>query len=149
MKKIKRIIATLMICVFMLPVTTFAAKPVEEKTEVQEETRATNMFQETVAVTSSLTTTGQVVQLSGNRVMVSVRMFNIANDPTSLTITLQRRGLFGFKEIKTETVPLSTNVQDVFYGQEIESGDEYRFLYRLNGGAGSYAEVSLGVATYN
>lgn len=140
-KKIKKIIVTLMICVLAFSTTTFAAENSE---------RATNMHQETVAVSSALTAYGSAVQFSGKKLMVSANTFNIANSPSSLTIVLQRKNMFGiWGDTKhSATISISTNVQDVFYGIDIDPGDTYRFKYILNSEGGSYVNVSLGAASY-
>lgn len=140
-KMIRKFIVALMICVLAIPTTAFAAENAE---------RSTNRYQENVGVASALTTNGGAVQFSGGNLMVSVKMSNITNTPSSLTIVLQRRNIFGIwvDTNNSATIPISTNVQDVFYGIGINSGDTYRFKYTLNGGAGSYVDISLGASSY-
>lgn len=140
-KKMRSILVMLLICLLYVPVNVLAA---------ENSVRATNRYQENVAVASALTAYGGEVEFTGSNLMVSAKMSNITNTPSSLTVVLQKKGLFNIWNDTNNkvTIPISTNVQDVFYGIKISPNTPYRFKYILNGGAGSYVEVSLGDSSY-
>lgn len=82
-KKMRSILVMLLICLLYVPVNVLAA---------ENSVRATNRYQENVAVASALTAYGGEVEFTGSNLMVSAKMSNITNTPSSLTVVLQKKG---------------------------------------------------------
>ncbi len=140
MKKNKISIAILMICILAISTTAFAA---------ENTTKTNSFYQETVGVASAMLGYGNTVEYSGNKLTVSAQIKQIANSPTSLTIVLQQFYNSRWNSVENITIPINTEVQDVFNGLSIRTNTPTRLQFKLNGGAGSYVEVSMGIVSYN
>lgn len=87
---------------------------------------------------------------SNTLLTVSANATAIYGNPTSVTLTLQKNGLFGWTNVRTDTVWVGNPTTNLYTGLKVSPNTTYRICYRLNGTEGiDTADLSLGLVLYS